>query len=292
MDISGLTAFACVAKHRSFRRAATERGVSPSALSHAVRSLEETLGIRLLSRTSRSVQLTEAGEHLLLRLVPAMNEIVEALDSVNRYRDTAIGTLRLNVPRSAVHMVLAPLIGPFLTRHPGAKMEIVTDDGLVDIVRDGFDAGIRVGEKIAREMIAVPVGPRRQFAVVGSPAYFEEHGRPETPYDLTSHACIGRRYPGGAHYAWQFERNGRPLEVSVNGSLVVDDAALMIQGALDGLGLAYVYEDQVSGLVSDGRLIRVLEDWCPLLPGFFLYYPSRRQMPALLRAFIDMIANF
>jgi DNA-binding transcriptional LysR family regulator len=286
-DLSDLEAFAAIARHRSFRRAATERGVSPSALSHVMRGLEERLGVRLLSRTSRSVAPTEAGERLLTRLAPALSDIAEALDEVNSFRDTPVGTLRLNVPRSAARRLLAPMLARFLAAHPRARLEIVTDDGLVDIVERGFDAGIRVGQRLARDMIAVPFGPSRRFAVVGSPAYLTVRGLPSTPHDLQAHACIDRRYPSGASFPWGFERDGQVIEVAVDGPLVVDDADLMVRAALDGVGLAFVYEDLVLDLIDQGLLMRVLEDWCPAFPGFFLYYPSRRQMPAVLRAFID-----
>jgi DNA-binding transcriptional LysR family regulator len=292
MTLPGLPAleiFLAVARHGSFRRAATERRVSPSALSHAIRGLEDTLGVRLFNRTNRSIRLTAAGELLLERVGPALGDIAEAVSQVNAFRGRPAGLLRLNVPRIAAELIVRPVMGRFLATYPEITLEVVSDDGLVDIVAEGFDAGIRPGRRLAQAMIAVPVGTRRRFAVVASGDYFAGHGKPEVPQDLHAHACIERRYPGGARYAWEFARGDETMEVDVSGPLVLDDSMLMVAAALDGVGIAFVYETLVAADIARGTLVRVLEDWCPALPHFFLYYPGRRQTPAPLRAFIDMV---
>ena len=287
--LPALEAFLAVARHQSFRKAAAERGVSPSALSHVIRGLEDSLDVRLFNRTNRSIRITAAGEHLLKRLGPAVGDIAAAIEGVNAFRGRPAGLLRLNVPRIAAELVVKPVMGRFLTTYPEVRLEVVSDDGLVDIVAEGFDAGIRPGRRLAQDMIAVPVGPQRRFAIVGAPTYFADRNRPRIPQDLHAHACIGRRYPSGTRYAWELARDGEVMEVDVAGPLVVDDSALMVWAALDGIGLAFVYESLVADHLAAGELVRVLEDWCPLLPHFFLYYPGRRQIPAPLRAFIDMV---
>lgn len=281
--------FLAVVRHGSFRAAATERNVSPSALSHVIRGLEESLDARLFHRTNRSIRLTEAGEDLRQRIGPALRDIAEAIDHVRGLRGQPSGLLRLNVPRIAAELVVQPVLARFLETYPQVRLEVVSDDGLVDIVAAGFDAGIRPGQRLAQDMIAVPVGPPRRFAVVGSPSYFAAHTAPLAPSDLHAHACIERRYPSGARYAWELARGDETVEVAVAGRLVLDDAALMIAAARDGAGLAFVYESLVLESIQRGELVRVLEDWCAELPRFFLYYPGRRQLPAALRAFIDMI---
>ncbi|AMO97669.1 bacterial regulatory helix-turn-helix, lysR family protein [Collimonas fungivorans] len=288
-DLSELDAFACVARHRSFKKAALECGVSASALSHAMRTLETRLDVRLLNRTTRSVTPTEAGEQLLQRLGPALREISDALDQINDFRDVPRGTLRLNVPRPAARLLLAPLFARFLAAYPQIRLEVVTDDGLVDIVAGGFDAGIRFGERLAQDMIAVPLGPPVRLIVVASPMYAARRGLPQQPQDLKQHACIGRRFPSGAVYAWEFSQGGASLAVAVDGPLLLDDDDLILRAALDGIGLAYVYEAQAQESIEQGRLLRVLDAWCPPMSGFFLYYPSRRQMPVSLRLFIAML---
>jgi len=290
-DLTELDAFASVARHRSFTRAAPECGVSASALSHAMRTLETRLGVRLLNRTTRSVTLTEAGEQLLARLGPALREIGEALDQVNQFRDTPRGSLRLNVPRTAARWLLAPIFARFLAAYPQIRLEVVTDDSLVDIVAQGFDAGIRFGETLARDMVALPLGPPLRLIVVAAPMYAARRGLPRQPQDLKQHACIGRRFPSGALYAWEFAKDGETLAVAVDGPLLLDDDELMLRAALDGIGLSYLYEEQAREWISQGRLLRVLDDWCPPIPGFFLYYPSRRQLPTGLRLFIDMLRD-
>ncbi|PMQ05785.1 LysR family transcriptional regulator [Janthinobacterium sp. AD80] len=288
-DLNELTAFAAVARLRSFRQAALERGVSASALSHALRALEERLGVRLLNRTTRSVTPTEAGQMLLARLAPAMREIDDALLDLSALQDVPAGRLRLNVPRPAARLLLAPMLASFVTRYPRVQVEVVTDDGMIDIVRDGFDAGIRFGEQVAADMIAVPVGAPQPFVVVASPAYLQAHGAPGTPRDLLGHACIGRRFPSGRQYAWEFGAAGESVSIAVGGPLVFDDDALMLGAARDGAGLAYVYAADAHADIAAGRLVCVLQHCLPPPSRYFLYYPSRRQMPAVLRAFVDLL---
>jgi DNA-binding transcriptional LysR family regulator len=288
-DFSALAAFAAVATRRSFRLAAVELGVSASAMSHAIRDLEERLGVRLLNRTTRSVAPTEAGERLLARLQPAFRDIADAVEDVNAFRETPVGTLRLNLPRAAAPLILEPVMARFLRENPRMHLEVVADDGLVDIVSAGFDAGIRLGERLERDMVAVRIGRDQRFAVVGSPAYFQDRGKPRTPHELRDHACIRYRFPSGTLFRWRFEKDGKALEIDVDGPVTLGDQELMVSAALDGIGLAFAFEGRIDSLVRDGRLVRVLQDWCPPFPGFFLYYPSRRQVPAGLRAFIDMV---
>jgi len=286
-SVQALEVFLSVARHGNFRRAAAERGVTPSALSHLVRGLEENLGVRLFHRTSRSVALTEAGRHLLERIGPSLDELTRVLDNVEAFRDRPAGVLRLNAPRIAVELVFEPIVAAFLAAYPEIRLEIVTMDGLVDIVAEGFDAGIRRDRRLAPGMIAVPLGPARRFAVVGAPSYFARCEPPRTPADLHIHACIGRLFPDGSRYAWEFAQDGEAFQVEVSGTLAVDDTRLMLRAALDGIGLAFVYECLVADHFAAGRLIQVLEEWCSVEPRFFLYYAGRRQIPVPLRAFID-----
>ena len=288
-DLNELTAFAAVARLRSFRKAAVERGVSASALSHALRALEERLGVRLLNRTTRSVTPTEAGRQLLARLEPAMREITDALLDLSTLQQEPAGKLRLNVPRPAARLLLAPMLARFVARYPRVQVELVTDDGMIDIVRDGFDAGIRFGEHVAADMIAVPVGAPQPFVVVASPAYLAARGVPATPRALLGHACIGRRFPSGRQYAWEFGPAGEGVSIAVDGPLVFDDDELMLRAARDGAGVAYVYEADARADIAAGRLVCVLERCLPPAPRYFLYYPGRRQMPPMLRAFVDMV---
>ncbi len=288
-SLAALQAFASVARCGSFRQAAAERGVSASAFSHVIRGLEDTLGVRLFNRTSRSIGLTQAGRELFGRIGPALGELSEALGNARASSSRPSGSLRLNVPRIATDLIIEPMIGRFLSTYPDIKVEVASNDGLIDIVAEGFDAGIRRDRRLSPGMIALPVGPARRFAVVGAPSYFAEHGQPRTPHDLQAHRCIERRYPKGGLYGWEFEHDGVPMELEVSGPLVVDDTALMIRAALDGVGLAFVFEELVEAYLADGSLIRVLREHCPLKPRFFLYYPGRRQVPAPLRAFIDML---
>ena len=288
-SLADLQAFATVARLRSFRRAAGELHVSPSALSHTLRSLETRLGIRLLNRTTRSVSPTEAGQRLLARLAPTLQDLDDALDEINSFRDSPVGTLRLNVPRAAAEYVLAPLASRFLHEYPGMRLEIVIDDSLIDIVAGGFDAGVRFGERLAQDMIAVPFGPAQRFVVVASPAYLAAHGKPAAPQQLSAHRCIRIRFPNGSIYRWEFSRGDEKIEVEVDGPLDVGEMPLMVRAAEDGIGLAYVYEQSAASALAAGRLVTVLDDWRPPEPGFFLYYPSRRLVPTGLRAFIDLL---
>ena len=286
-SLSALDAFVAVARHQSFRRAALERGVTPSALSHVIRGLEETLAVRLFNRTNRSVRMTAAGERLLNRIEPALGDIDEAIEQVTSSRLRPSGTLRLNVPRNAIELVIRPLIAQFLTAYPEIIIEVVSDDGLVDIVAAGFDAGIRAGQLLAQDMISVPIGGPLRFAVVGSPAYFIDRERPLIPLDLHAHACVRRRYPGGAFYSWTFARGEESMDVDVSGPLIADARSLIVAAALEGIGLAHIHEVFVEQHIARGDLVRVLEDWCPPLLSFFLYFPGRRHVPAVLRAFIE-----
>lgn len=287
-SLNDLHAFAAVARTRNFRRAATELGVSPSALSHALRGLESRLGVRLLHRTTRSVAPTEAGERLLARLAPALREIADALDAVNDFRDSPVGTLRINAPRAACDWVLAPLVERFLTAHPGMRIELVDDDGLVDIVAAGFDAGVRFGERLQQDMVAVPLGPAQRFIVVAAPDYLARRGVPTDPRGLVDHDCIRVRFPHGAFYRWEFLRDGERIHVEVDGPLALGDMRLMVRAAEQGLGLAFVLAPYAGDALAAGRLVSVLDDWRPAETGFFLYYPSHRLVPTGLRAFIDL----
>jgi len=287
IDLRDLDAFVAVARTRNFRRAAIEQRVSVSSLSQRLRAMEERLGVRLLNRTTRSVALTEAGERLFARVSPAFRDIDDALEDLNSFRGKPAGTLRFNAARQSTQLVLLPTVTRFLKDFPDVNVEIVVNDALVDTVAAGFDAGVRFGETIAADMIAVPIGPRHRFAVVGSPAYFKRHKPPITPHDLKGLPCIRYRFSGGALYHWEFERGGVELNIDVEGPLTLNDQDLMVDAALDGTGLAYVFEVQVEELIARRKLVRVLADWCPAYPGFFLYYPSRRQLPAALRAFVD-----
>jgi DNA-binding transcriptional LysR family regulator len=287
IEPSDLATFLVIARHRSFRQAAVELGVSASALSHALRGIEERLDLRLINRTTRSVALTEAGERLFARIRPAFQDIDDALEDLNHFRGKPAGTLRFNAARQSAQLVLLPVVTRFLKAYPEVNVEVVIDDALVDVVSAGFDAGIRFGESIAADMIAVPIGPRHRFAVVGSPAYFRLHKQPQTPRELKGLPCIRYRFSSGALYRWEFERGGIELDIDVEGPLTLNDQDLMVDAALDGTGLAFVFEAQVEELIAKGKLVRALADWCPAYPGFFLYYPSRRQLPAALRAFVD-----
>jgi DNA-binding transcriptional LysR family regulator len=287
IDPADLSSFLAIATHRSFRRAAVELGVSASALSHALRAIEERLGLRLVNRTTRSVSLTEAGERLYGRIKPAFLDINDAIEDLNAFRSAPVGTLRINAAKSSARLALLPIVTRFLAAYPDVQVELVIDDGLVDVVSEGFDAGVRFGETIAGDMIALAIGPRQRSAIVGSPDYFRRYPRPILPRDLLALPCIRYRFEGGAFYCWEFERGGTEVEIEVAGPLALSDQDLMLDAALAGTGLAYVFEGIATPALATGGLVRVLEDWCPYYPGFFLYYPSRRQLPAALRAFIE-----
>ncbi len=286
-DLDDLAAFAAVAAEGSFTRAAMRLRVSTSALSHTIKSLETRLGLRLLQRNSRSVAVTAAGERLLQRLSPALSDIRGALDDLDRQRDAVTGSVRITATRHAYETVLRPILPAFGAEHPAATVEVQIDYGFRDIIADRFDAGIRLGEKIEKDMIALAVGPALRMAVVASPDYLTRHAAPATPGDLTHHRCINyRMVAAGTLYAWDFGRDGRALAVKVEGSLVFNEPGPMLDAAMDGLGVAYVMEDHARSAIADGRLVRLLADWTPAFPGYFLYYPSRSQMRPVLAAFV------
>jgi len=277
-DFSDLAAFIAVAEAGSFTRAAAKLGLSQAALSYAVRSVEERLGVRLIARTTRSLSLTDAGEKLLRSLRPAFDHIDHEIAALAELRDKPAGTIRITTFRHAARTVLWPALVKLMPDYPDIAFEVDINEGLTDIVASRFDAGIRVGEQVEKDMIAVRISPDIRMAVVGSPAYFASRKRPQTPRDLNEHACVSyRQTASGGLYAWEFEREGAELSVRVNGPLVINDNEMLENAALDGLGLVYTFESQVSGHVAQGRLIRVLEDWCPPFSGYHLYYPSRRQ---------------
>ena len=289
-DWGSLAAFAVVAEERSFTRAAARLGVSPSALSHTMRRLEERLRIQLLARSTRSVSTTDAGERLLARLGPAIGEISNAVEDLGRLLDRPSGRVRITASRSAARMVITPVLPRFLATYPEIVVEVLIEPGLTDIVARRFDAGIRLGESLEKDVVAVPVTGQLRMAVVGTPHYFAAHPAPSTPHDLRKHRCINfRLISAGTIYKWEFEKGRHKVEVGVDGPLVFDDEGMVIDAALAGLGLAYLIEDQAALSVQAGALSRVLEDWCPPFPGFFLYYPGRRQVSPALAAFIDAI---
>lgn len=286
-SFDSLAAFALVAKERSFTRAAARLGVSQSALSQTIRGLEERLGLRLLTRTTRSVSPTEAGERLLKTLAPRFDEIESELAALTALRERPAGTIRITAGEHAAVSVLEPALKTFLEAHPDITVEIIVDYGLTDIVAERFDAGVRLGEQVAKDMIAVRIGPDMRMAVVGSPSYFADRSVPDTPHDLTAHNCINMRFPThGGLFPWEFEKDGRELHVRVEGQLVYNNLTLRLSSALDGLGLAYVPEDQVLRYMERGQLIRVLESWCAPFAGYHLYYPSRRQSSPALSALV------
>jgi DNA-binding transcriptional LysR family regulator len=290
VDLADLEAFAAVARARSFRSVARLRGVSASSLSEALRRLEARLGVRLLNRTTRSVTPTEAGQRLLERLSPALSEVAAALDAVNGFRDSPTGTLRLNVPTAVARLVLPPIIGPFLAAHPGIALEVTTEDSFVDVLAAGFDAGVRYDERLEKDMIAVPIGPRMQrFLVAGAPAYLAAHGRPSHPTDLLNHACIRHRFASGVMHPWEFERDGEIVRITPTARVIANSIDLEISAAIQGLGLIATFEGFVAQELKSGALVPVLDDWLQPFSGPFLYYQSRRHMPAPLRAFVDFI---
>lgn len=288
-DLSELTVFLAVAEERSFTRAGKRFGVSPSAVSHAIRSLEEQIGVRLLSRTTRSVALTEAGEQLLLHVRPAITDIRQALQRVTENKDHPSGRVRLLVPRLAAMTVLAPRLADFAHAYPDVLLDVTTDDSRMDIVAAGFDAGIHFGEYIEKDMIAVRVSADERPAIVGSTEYFKTHPRPKSPRDLVHHRCINFRHGSQGVYRWEFEKGKKSLSVAVNGPLIVDDLEIVTRAAIDGVGLAFMTEEHAALHFQSRALVRVLEDWCQPFPGFFLYYPSRRQQPAALSALIKAL---
>ena len=289
-SINDILAFLAVARERSFTRAAAQLGVSQSALSHTVRRLEERLDLRLLARSTRSVAPTEAGERLIRTVGPRLKEIDDELAALTELREKPAGTIRITAGEHSAEAVLWPALARLLPRYPDIKVEITTDYGLTDIVAGRYDAGVRLGEQVAKDMIAVRIGPDFRMVVVGAPSYFERRAKPKKPQDLTDHDCINIRLPTyGGIYAWEFEKRGRGLRVRVEGQLVFTTMALRLNAALAGLGLAYVPEDQVQAHLADGRLIQVLEDWCVPFPGYHLYYPSRRQLAPAFALLVDAL---
>ncbi len=290
-QLAQLTVLATVAAHHSFRAAAKELGIAPSAVSHAISTLEESLGVRLLARTTRSVAPTEEGLLLLERLRPALNDIGMALDAVIEAKGQPSGNLRVTAPRFAADLLIAPRLGEFLSLYPDIMLEIADEDGFTDIVREGFDAGIRLEESLEADMIAVKIGPPLRGAIVASPAYFDRLPVPEHPRDLLRHRCIRRRFSNGTLYNWEFGKDGQELTIPIEEPLILGEDRPIIAAAIGGAGLAYAFEMRVIEHIEAGRLVRVLEDWCPPYPGPYLYYASRRQMRPALRAFIDFFRH-
>ena len=289
-DLNDLLAFVTVAREGSFTRAAAKLGVSQSALSHTIRRLEERIGLRLLTRTTRSVSATQAGERLLQTVGPRFAEIEAEVAALSELRDKPAGTIRITAGEHAANATLWPAFARILPNYPDIKVEVTVDYGLTDIVAERYDAGVRLGERIAKDMIAVRIGPDLRMAVVGSRSYFERRKRPQTPRDLTAHDCICLRLPTyGGLYAWEFEKNGREVKVHVEGQLVFNNIALRLNAALAGLGLAYLPQDQVQADIAAGRLVRVLADWCPPFAGYHIYYPSRRQSSPAFALLVDAL---
>jgi DNA-binding transcriptional LysR family regulator len=289
-QFNNLAAFVAVAQERSFTRAAARLGVSQSALSQTIKGLEARLGIRLLTRSTRSVTPTEAGARLLATVAPRFREIEQELDALTMLRDRPAGNVRITAAEHAALSVLQPALARILPRYPDVTVEIVVDYGLTDIVAERFDAGVRLGEQVAKDIIAVPIGPPMRMAVVGAPSYFARHARPETPRDLTDHNCINIRLPTyGGLFAWEFDHGGREVRVRVEGQVIVNHAGLRLASVLGGLGLAYLPEDQILDHVAQGRLIRVLEDWCEPFPGYHLYYPSRHHASSAFGVVVEAL---
>ncbi len=289
--IKDVLAFIAVATDRSFTHAAARLGVSQSALSRTIRNLEEQIGVRLLTRTTRSVSLTEAGERLFASAAPRVDEIEAELVALRELRDRPAGTVRITASEYAAESVVWPMLVPGLRDYPDIRVEIVSDNGFVDIAAQGLDAGVRLGESVEKDMIAVRIGPDQRLVPVASPGYFERHPLPAVPQDLVGHACINLRLvSSGAIYAWEFEHDGQPLRVRVDGQLTFSSVKLAISAAAEGYGIAFVPEPAVAPLVAEGRLVRVLDEWCQPTPGFHLYYPSRRQNSAAFQVVADMLS--
>ena len=287
---SELNAATAIAARKSFRAAANDLGISASALSHAIASLESRLGVRLFNRTTRSVSLTPAGEQFLTRVKPAMSEIADAMHEVNEQRSTPAGLIRINTSEGAGEQILAPIVTEFLRRYgDDVQLELVTETGLVDIVADSFDAGVRLAEMVPRDMISIPIGKTQRHIVVGAPSYFTTRSQPRSPSDLKEHVCVRYRLPGGSIYRWEFEKRRQILSVDITGPLTLDSDRLVLRAALEGAGLAYVNEWSARQALAEGRLVQVLSDWTPSYPGLCLYYPSHRHLAAAMRAFTEMI---
>jgi DNA-binding transcriptional LysR family regulator len=288
--VNDLQAFLAVAREQSFTKAAARLGITPSALSHTIRTLEERLGVRLLARTTRNVAPTEAGDRLMRSIAPLFDQIAAEVEALGELREKPAGTIRITCTDDAIELYLRPVLGAFLKSYPDITLELFVDYGFTNIVEERFDAGIRLGEAISKDMIAVRISPDWRLAVVGSPAYFERCPPPATPYDLTNHACVNIRHrPSGAIYAWEFEKDGKAFTVKGEGQLVFNSIVHVLNGALDGIGLAYVPEALAAPYLADGRLKEVLADWCPYFQGFHLYYPHRRQASPAFSAFVDAV---
>ncbi|WNL41584.1 LysR family transcriptional regulator [Halomonas sp. PAMB 3264] len=287
--LADLKAFKAVAEHQSFRRAADLMGVSRSSLSHTLRTLERRLGTRLLHRTTRSVSLTESGERLLLRLGPLLGELDTLLEEASSLEGKITGRLRINASEAAIRLLLTRVVPRFLTLYEDVELDLVAEGRLVDIVEEGFDAGIRLREAVPKDMIAVPVGGELRFLAVASPGYLQGKPMPEKPDELALHQCIRQRLPSGKRYRWEFQQHGQEVLVDVSGAIALDSSQLMVEAAVAGLGIAYVPEPYAHAYLSDETLVTVLEDWCPYISGLYLYYPNNRHVPPNLRAFIDLL---
>lgn len=290
--VDDLQAFVAVARDQSFTKAAAKLRITPSALSHTMRTLEERLGVRLLARTTRNVAPTEAGERLLRAIAPLLDQIAAELDALSDLRDTPRGTIRITCTDDQIELCLRPVLAEFLKNYPEITLELHVDYGFTNVVEERFDAGIRMGESISKDMIAVRIGPDWRLAVVGSPAYFERNPPPQTPHDLTQHPCVNIRHrPSGSIYAWEFEKNGQAFAVKVQGQLVFNSIMHVLNAAIDGIGLAYVPEQLIGPYLADGQLKEVLADWCPTFEGYHLYYPNRRQASPAFTAFVEALRH-
>ncbi|RMH97612.1 LysR family transcriptional regulator [Stutzerimonas nitrititolerans] len=288
--VNDLQAFVAVAQDRSFTKAAARLGITPSALSHTMRALEERLGVRLLARTTRNVSTTEAGERLLRSIAPLFDQLAAEVEALGELRDKPAGTIRITCTDDSIEMSVRPMLAGFLREYPDITLEFYVDYGFTNVVEERFDAGIRLGEAISQDMIATRIGPDWRLVVVGAPEYLERNPLPETPYDLTRHACVNIRHrPSGAIYAWEFEKDGQEVTVKVEGQLVFNSMPHVINAAVDGIGLAYVTEDTARPYLADGRLEMILSDWCPYFSGFHLYYPNRRQASPAFSAFVEAL---
>lgn len=287
--LSDLRAFMAVAEHRSFRRAADLLGLTPSSLSHTVRGLEAALAARLLHRTTRSVSLTEAGEQLLQQISPLLQQLDGALKEFAGAEGRLTGTLRINGNFAAIQLLLKSIVPEFLALYPDAQLDLVAEGRLIDVVEQGFDAGIRLAEAVPKDMVAVALGPDLRFITVASPTYLHTYNPPGTPDDLRGHSCIRQRLPSGKRYRWEFRKRGQEMVVDVPGSLTLDNSQLMVEAAVAGLGIAYVPESFARSALENGNLVIVLDDWCPPIGGLHLYFPANRHMPPVLRAFVDLV---
>ncbi|MCM2292560.1 LysR family transcriptional regulator [Allorhizobium sp. BGMRC 0089] len=290
-SLNDLAAFEAIASHRSFRKAADALGVSRSALSHSMLGLEQALGVRLLNRTTRSVSPTDAGMRLLADLGPVLRGLDAALDTLTEIRGAPAGVLRINANKGAVRMLLRSVVPQFLAKYPAVQLDLVSEGRLVDIVAEGFDAGVRLAEAVPRDMIAVRIGGDVRFVLVASPAYLDRNEPLAIPEDLHRHRCIRQRLPSGKRYRWEFAKHGDEIAIDVPGALTLDDNDLMVEAAAAGLGIAYVPESFARPMLDSGRLVLALEDWCPPIPGLALYYPRNRHVPSSLRAFIDILKD-